>query len=115
MSFIYLASPYSHDDPDVRQERFQAVCKAAAYLMRHGQIVFSPIAHSHSVEVVGLQERHGGDFWKRQDIPLLRHAKELVVLMLPGYLESAGLKWEIELAQALHIPVRRLHPSEVGL
>ena len=27
---IYLASPYTHPDRDVRQERFEAACRAAA-------------------------------------------------------------------------------------
>ncbi len=33
---IYLASPDSHPDPDVREQRFQAACAAAAALMRAG-------------------------------------------------------------------------------
>lgn len=112
--FIYLASPYSHPQPEIREHRFREVCRAAAWLMMNGDVVFSPIAHSHSVETIGIQAIQSGAFWKRQDVPLLRHAAELVVLMLPGHAESIGLKWEIELAEALHIPVRYLDPADVA-
>ena len=44
---IYLASPYSHPDPSVREQRFQNACRIAAELMRSGRIVYSPVAHSH--------------------------------------------------------------------
>ena len=49
---IYLASPYSHRDEAIMEERFRAACRAAAYLMRRGNVVFAPICHSHSIAVV---------------------------------------------------------------
>jgi hypothetical protein len=43
---IYLASPFTHDDPAVRQQRFEAACRAAAILISQGKTVFSPIMRS---------------------------------------------------------------------
>ena len=40
---IYLAAPYSATDPAVEQQRYDAVCRAAAALMRRGMEIFSPI------------------------------------------------------------------------
>jgi hypothetical protein len=51
---IYLASPYSHPDPAVREARFREACRAAAKLMRLGQPAFSPIVHGHPIAVYGL-------------------------------------------------------------
>jgi hypothetical protein len=51
---IYLASPYSHPNPAVREQRFQAACQAAAALLRSGQAVFAPIVHSHPLVAYGL-------------------------------------------------------------
>lgn len=102
---IYLASPYSHHDPDVREERYLAACKATARLMEEGHVVFCPIAHSHPIEVLGMQGVQSGSFWKRQDIAILRHASELMVLCIEGWKESTGIKWEIETAGQLGIPV----------
>ena len=40
---IYLAGPYSHPDPDVREARYQALTDAATKLVMDGHIVFSSI------------------------------------------------------------------------
>lgn len=108
MSFVYLASPYTHSEPQVREARFRAAAKAAAKLMKAGQVVFSPIAHSHPIELE-FPEKEDGMFWKRQDIPILRHAEKLVVLMLDGWEQSSGIKWEVETALSLHIPVEYIN------
>lgn len=108
---IYLASPYSHANPAVKENRFDEVCRIAGRLMRDGHCVFSPIAHSHSVE---LQFDGGGveghDFWLRQDFAILRHAEKLVVLKLYGWEESRGIAAEIDFATRIGIPVEYLEP-----
>lgn len=107
--FLYLASPYSHASPAIREERFNAVCRATAKLMLEGRFVFSPIAHSHPVDLC-MGSPQSGDFWKAQDVPILRHASELVVLKLAGWEESPGIAWEIDLARKMHIPVTYMEP-----
>ncbi len=70
---IYLASPYSHPDQAVERLRFEAVCQAAATLMRHGLSIFSPIAHSHPIARFGLPtdwafwEHYNRDFLARDE------------------------------------------------
>ena len=103
---VYLASPYSHPDPRVRQARFQAACRAAAALLSAGEIVFSPIAHSHAIAAHGLPT--AWEFWECADGELLRRCDELLVLMLPGWQESRGLQAEIAMARELGMPVRYL-------
>lgn len=107
--YTYLSSPYSHPDPAIREARFHAACKAAAQLMAKGDLIFSPIAHSHSVEMASGKVNDGA-FWKRQDVPLLRHADKMIVLQLPGWVESKGIAWEIEMARSLNIPVEFMEP-----
>lgn len=41
---LYLASPYSHPDPEVMKERCRESQKAAAHLMQEGYVVFATIA-----------------------------------------------------------------------
>ena len=115
MSFTYLASPYTHASRIVRQQRYEAVVRAAAQLMLDGQVVFSPIAHSHPVETLGMPAPQSGAFWMKQDLALLRHADRLLILALPGYEDSAGIKQEIEFALSKNIPVELLQPEAVGL
>jgi len=106
---VYLASPYSHPDPAVRQARYRAVCRAAAALLAAGQPVFSPIAHSHPLVEYGLPA--DWSFWQRYDQELLARCDELVVLMLPGWCESVGVQAEIQIARELGKPVRYLAPG----
>lgn len=113
MSYCYLASPYSHPDPDVREERYLQACQAAGALMELGSIVLSPIAHSHPIEKHGIGRVMPGEFWKRQDVPLLRHADELIVLCLDGWEESVGMRWEITMAHSLNIPIQYLSLDEI--
>jgi hypothetical protein len=103
---IYLASPYSHPDPAVREQRFQAACRAVADLICSGQAVFSPIVHSHRL---GLPTDWA--FWEPFDQAHLVRCDELAVLTLPGWEDSVGVAAEIALARALGQPVRYLAPQ----
>lgn len=101
---IYLASPYTHADPAVMQERFEQACRAAGALMNMGHVTFSPIAHTHPIAQF-CELPVEWEFWRRQDFELLDHASKLVVLMLPGWQESRGVAAERERAEYLRIPV----------
>lgn len=105
---IYLASPYTHDDPKVRAERWIAVCKECARLMSRGIKVFSPIAHTHPIALQGL--RGDWDFWKSYDSQFLEWCSELWVLMLEGWEDSVGIKEEIELAKCMGKPIQYVIP-----
>lgn len=101
---IYLASPYSHPDPAVQEQRFEAVAREAARMMAEGQFVYSPIAHTHPIAKFGELPK-GFDFWEAYDAHLISLCTELVVLKLEGWDQSKGVAAEIKIAQALNIPV----------
>jgi nucleoside 2-deoxyribosyltransferase len=110
VTMIYLASPYSDPDPAVREQRFQAACWAAAALLRAGHIVFSPIVHCHVLVEHGLPTDWA--FWQHADREHLKRCDEVVVLMLDGWEESAGVQAEIRTAQDLGKRVRYLAAEE---
>ena len=91
---VYLASPYSHEDAHVRAWRFHWAAEYAAKLMRDGWMVFSPIAHTHPIAEFGLPK--GWVFWEKFDRLFLDACSGLVVLKLPGWEKSTGIKAEIE-------------------
>jgi hypothetical protein len=100
---IYLASPYSHPNHVVREERFRAACQAAAGLLRAGRAVFSPIAHSHPLVDYGLPT--DWEFWQRCNLGHLQRCDEVIVLTLDGWQESVGVQAEIRIAGELGKPV----------
>lgn len=106
---VYLASPYTHPDLNVRQDRYEMATMAAAKLMAMGFAVFSPIAHSHHIADFlpdGTVVDH--EFWMRQDLPWLRKADALFVLRLEGWEESRGVNAEIHCARHIGMPVEFL-------
>ncbi len=106
---IYLVSPFTHDDPVVRRQRFEAACRAAATLISRGRTVFSPIAHSFVICLHGLPL--DWRFWERHDRRFLELCDEVVVLMLDGWQQSVGVHAEIAIARELGKPVTFLRPN----
>ena len=103
---IYLASCYNDADPEVRQQRFEAACRAAAELISAGTNVFSPIVYSHSLCRYGLPV--DWQFWERFDRRFLELCDEVIVLTLDGWRQSVGVGEEIRIARELGKPVRFL-------
>ena len=111
-ALCYLCSPYGHPDPAVRERRFQQAAEAAAYLMRRGLIVFSPIAHTHPIAQYGLPK--GWSFWKQYDEIFMDICLGgIVVLKLPGWESSVGVQAEIAYMRAKRRPVEYLDPEDI--
>jgi len=107
----YLASPYSHDNTNMRQERYEAVNDATIILLRQQVYAFSPITYNHPMERHNLPTDWA--FWKPYDIAFLERCDAVLVLKLDGWRESIGVTAEIEKAISLGIPVQYLEPEEV--
>lgn len=106
-TLIYLATPYSDPDPDVRQRRFDVVNRVAADLMRDGLHIFSPISHTHPIALVGDLPK-GWEFWQQYDRAIIACCCKLIVLRQPGWEDSVGVKVEIGIAREVGIPVEYL-------
>jgi hypothetical protein len=101
---IYLASPYSHPDVKIREERFIAACKKAGQLMFQGHLVHAPIVHSHPI-AIQCKLPTDWSFWERYDIEYIKWADEVWVLCLPGWDGSIGIEAEISIAKKMGKPV----------
>jgi Domain of unknown function (DUF1937) len=102
--YVYLASPYSHADPQVVQTRFKAAEVATAYLLKQSIWTYSPIVHCHA-----LAEAHNfptdAKYWQKYNHTMIDGAKALLVLKLTGWEASKGVTEEIEYATLVGIPV----------
>lgn len=108
----YLACPYTHEDIAVRTERFQMANYVSAHFMKKGKMIFSPISHTHSIAVVAKLP-YFWEFWREFDIAYLKASKELLVMQLPGWEKSVGVRAEIELAYDFMIPVLYIPYDEI--
>ena len=102
---IYFASPYSHVDASVVEERVQKTSELVAKLTSDGNVVISPIVYGHN-----LLKFHDmpsdWEFWKNFCQTFLRKSDEVIVYMLDGWDKSTGVLSEIELAKQLNINIR---------
>lgn len=97
MRKIFLACPYSHTDPSVTHERFIESNKVAAIIVESGNAVFSQVSMSHPINLafVGKDKTEIGALWAPVDEVFMDMLDELIILDLPGWDQSSGIKREI--------------------
>lgn len=111
----YLASPYSHPNATMREARYEEACKAAAWMMKQGYVVFSPIAHSHPISsYLGPETLMDHGFWMNQCVPMVRRCGALWILGIDGWDTSHGVRREWQCADAWRLPITLLVPTLTG-
>jgi len=107
---IYLASPYSHPSPAVREARFFAARAVTVLALRRGHAVFSPIVYGKDMET-----QLGTDYlsWKPFNDEMLGAAKRMWVLRLSGWDDSTGVAYEIRKATERRIKITYIDPLEL--
>lgn len=102
---IYLASPYTHNDPTIEEHRYEAIARFTVAKLTEGYCIYSPIVHCHILaRTYGLPAKF--DFWMQYNFRMLRLAQSLWVVRLPGWDISKGVQAEIQFAQAAYIPIQ---------
>jgi hypothetical protein len=102
--FVYLASPYRHEDPQVMHRRFEQTLSAMIHMWQIGYPAYAPIAYTHpiAVHVPTVRDQEYQVF----DDRILAIADELWVLKLDGWEQSQGVQHEILMAEKLNKHVR---------
>lgn len=106
---IYLASAYTHKDKITVIGRVKRINRCASRIMEHDHIVFSPISHSHYMAMENEMPTTF-EFWVRQNHAFIEWCDAVVVLMLPGWKDSKGVKDEVEFAKTLNKRVIYMMP-----
>lgn len=112
LDYWYLATPYSKY-PLGRDAAFRDASRYAGRLLIAGVNVFSPIAHSHPISKYTPIDPLAHDIWLPADWPLLSGAHGVLVLMLPSWDTSYGIKQEIEYATENNKPVIYVNPEQL--
>lgn len=114
MGYAYLASPYSHDDEEVRHLRFCAAERAVIYFVLLYKPIFSPIVHYH--EIARRKDfPTDAEFWKPQNYAMLGACRELIVLDIPGLDGSVGVKDEWDQAHRMGKKISKVTAELVGV
>lgn len=88
---IYLASPYTHKDPEVMNSRYLLTKQLTASLLSRNIPVFSPIVYGREFEhTLG----HTFYDWKFFNDCVIRVCDLFVIHTLPGWRESKGVEYE---------------------
>lgn len=91
----YLASPYSHPDPEVREQRYIQVRDYMLKLKESGINAISPIVLWHdNCKEYNLPYTH--EYWNEYNRQLKMVCNGIIVLMIDGVLESRGVLDELK-------------------
>jgi hypothetical protein len=102
----YIGQPYSHKDPEVREQRFKIALKVLQYFISINEPCFSPIVQTHHLE------SKPSNYWMTTDLALLRLCDKLLVLKIEGWEKSVGLAKEIEEAKKIGMPIQEVFWDE---
>jgi len=101
-SLIYLASPFSHINPAIRQHRFEQARRFTIEALRANIALFSPIVYG-----MDMEKEIGTNFepWQQLNDAMISASTEVWCLCLDGWSDSRGVRHELELAHELGRPI----------
>lgn len=111
---VYLAAPFWHDDPEIRQARVECVTMLAGRLSRMGLFVYSPLTYGYACELAAGFWKIGEPYWHEHSAAMLRFASVLGVLRLPGWADSKGVARECVDARNMSMSIVEIAPIYVG-
>lgn len=106
-NLTYLCIPYTFN-PELS---FAIANEIASELMLKGEVVFSPISHSHHIaDYIPKQQRFSPEFWLKQDLLILNRCDQLLVVKIGEKGQklidkSVGCQSEIKQAVENNIPI----------
>lgn len=103
---IYLATPYSHPEPEIREARYKQALWLTNYFLSSGQKVFSPIVYGHHITKEFSPDKYEAVHWENWNNHVINRCEELWYHNLDLLLPSSGVGLEIRYAQRQGIEVK---------
>lgn len=110
----YLASPYSDPDPLTRDQRYLKVMECASSLLNQNILTFSPILYSHEMSKKYSLPTDAAWWWDFNRT-MMDKCENLIILKLPGWDKSVGVKQEKEYAQSMSYPIYMFNDSKYAI
>lgn len=112
---VYIASPYTHPDVFIREERYRAVVFLCGRLMNQypDTTFFSPIVHAHFISTQCIIPVEW-EYWAKQDECMISRCEEVWVFCISGWNSSVGVAAERLLAVKYNLPIRFLSNQDEG-
>ena len=107
---IYVGTPYTRYPAGIEQAFIDA-CKLTARLLREGLKVYSPIAHTHPIAIHGGIDPLDLAIWLPFDAAIMEKADAMLIGKLTGWLESTGVRHEINTFDIAGKPIFEVDPS----
>lgn len=109
---IYLASPYNHENDEIRIRNFEKISKIAADIVAEGGVAISPITYGHTLLQFRDNFPYDWEFWENFCKTFLSRCDELYVIMMEGWDLSRGVDEEIKYAIKVGIPITYIEHVE---
>ena len=96
---IYVASPYTHPDRNVREQRYHDVMRfIAEHQTEYDQMLYSPIVHYHDMAVFHDLPTNW-EWWWDKNKQMMDLASAVLELRIDGWETSKGMQAEIKYAE----------------
>lgn len=108
MKRIFISVPYYSPDPNIIEERVKQTEEYFMFLLKAGFCPVAPIIVGHHlIKTYGIESKF--EFWEDYCMSELKSCDEVHVLCLNDWCRSVGVKAEIEIAESLKIPVKKIN------
>lgn len=105
-ALVYLASPYSNEDPEIRAFRADMTARVMAAMLDRGVNVFSPIVCMEGLRKFRKGEPCEYEAWDSICEAMIERCDSFTVLAIDGWKKSVGIKAEMAYARELGKPIR---------
>lgn len=98
---VFLSMPYSSDDLNITQERYESALRLINHLMTQGVHVVSPIITGHPV-VSRFNTPADWEYWAQYCEKCIDACETVLVYQLKGFDSSVGVEGELRISRELH-------------
>ena len=107
---FYLASPYSHPEPEVRHQRYLDAAHFTKFCLENiGLHIFSPIVYAHDM-AIRFSLPTDAAHWQEFNESMIFRCDGMMVLELEGWQASKGVQSEIAYAKSHNKNIQFVKP-----